>query len=201
MASLARGTRPVRASPLSVKQALACTPDTKDRFFTQCKKQYSVLLVQQKGADLGARMKNLFCWAFSRGFQRVVMIGSDAPTIPASFIKEAFSKLKTMPIVLGPAMDGGYYLIGRNARRACCPDYGAKLPFPDIFSDIRWGSHTVLSETITRLSRHHLLPFWYDVDYQEDIDFLRRHLSILTKRKGVLPIETLKFINKMKSRK
>ncbi len=152
---------------LSVTRALACTPDIKDRFFAQCAKNHSLLLLKQEGGDLGERMQNGFRWGFSQGFQRVVIIGSDSPTLPVSFIKEAFNRLKTMPIVLGPAIDGGYYLIG------------LKMPIPNIFNNIKWGANTVLSETIARLSQYDLLPFWYDVDYPEDLDFLRKHISIL----------------------
>ena len=166
-------------SSLSVQRALACAPDKKDRFFLKCEKEHSVLLVKQTGSDLGERMQNGFFWGFSRGFQRIVIIGSDAPTIPISFIQEAFRQLKTMPIVLGPAIDGGYYLIG------------ATLPLPDIFKNIKWGTHAVLSDTIIRLNRYYLLPFWYDVDYPKDITFLRQHIPLLTKQGGALPIKTL----------
>lgn len=185
---------------LSVKRVLAYTPDIKDRshpsqgqralrgshpFFSKCEKECSVLLIKQEGADLGERMKNGFHWGFSHGFQRIVIIGSDSPTIPASFIKEAFNRLKTVPIVLGPALDGGYYLIGVSGH------------VPDIFNNIKWGSDTVLSDTLMRLSRYALLPFWYDVDYQEDIDFLIKHLSLLTTKRRRFPINTLKLIKRL----
>ena len=169
---------------LCLNRALACTPDTKGGFFAQCEKEHSVLLLNQEGDNLGERMQNGFRWAFSCGFERVVIIGSDAPTLPASFIQEAFNKLKTMRIVLGPAIDGGYYLIGANGH------------VPDIFSNIKWGSDTVFADTITQLHQYHLLPFWYDVDYPEDIVFLRRHIFILKKQGRRLPIETIKVMNK-----
>jgi hypothetical protein len=169
-------------APLSVTRALACTPEIKDHFFMQCEKKHSVLLIKQEGPDLGERMKNAFCWAFSRGFQRVVIIGSDTPTLPTSFIKQAFIRLRTVPIVLGPAIDGGYYLIG------------AKWPVPDIFNNIKWGSNTVLSDTIMRLKIYHLLPFWYDIDYPKDVYFLIKHLSWLTTQRDHLAIETLKLL-------
>ena len=167
---------------LSVTRALACTPNTEDQFFGKCAKEHAVLLVRQDGDDLGERMKNGFYWAFSQGFQRVVIIGSDAPTLPISFIKEAFNQIKTMPIVLGPAIDGGYYLIG------------TKWPLPDIFTHIRWGSNTVLSDTIARLRRYHLLPFWYDIDYPKDMVFLMWHIALLAKQRGVIPVETVSFL-------
>jgi hypothetical protein len=159
------------ASIHTVARVIACTPDTKDRFFAACEREHSISLIAQEGDDLGDRMKRGFCWGFLKGFQRVVIIGSDAPTLPASFIQEAFNQLKTIPIVLGPALDGGYYLIG------------ARMPLPDIFTNIKWGTNTVFKDTVARLKQFYLLPFWYDVDYPEDVTFLQKHIDLIAKRR------------------
>ena len=164
---------------LFAKRVLFCAPNKNDPFLLQCKKDYKVSLINQEGDDLGARMRNAFCWGFSKGFQKIVIIGSDSPTLPKSFIQEAFHQLGSLPIVLGPALDGGYYLIGMTP------------PIPNIFSNISWGSNHVFSETQKRLSRFYLLPYWYDVDYPKDMAFLKRHITLIKKRGADFPIETL----------
>ena len=166
------------SASLPTQRALACTPDITDPFFTRCQKEHATLLVQQEGDTLGDRMKNAFQWAFSLGFTKVIIIGSDSPTLPPSFLEEAFKQLHTVPIVLGPATDGGYYLIG------------ARPPLPDIFSGIPWGASTVFLETIRRLRRFHLLPFWYDVDRPDDLAFLKEHLAYLRRKKLPFAQET-----------
>jgi rSAM/selenodomain-associated transferase 1 len=167
---------------LPVKRVLSCAPDQEDPFFLKCKKDHSLSLIKQEGADLGERMANVLGWGFLQGFQRIVIIGSDSPTLPASFIKEAFRMLRSEPVVLGPALDGGYYLIGMAP------------PIPNIFSHIKWGTHTVLSETKKRLNRFYLLPYWYDVDTPKDLAFLKRHIALLKQRGQIFPVETFKII-------
>jgi len=168
---------------LQVKRAIACTPDIDDPFFNYCKQQEKLLLIKQKGRSLGQRMKYGFQWGFSFGFQKVVLIGSDSPILPSEFIQEAFDRLNTMPIVLGPATDGGYYLIG------------ATPPLPhNLFHRIKWGTPTVLIETMKRLRHFHLLPFWYDVDRPFDLEFLREHINILKRKKTSFPKETWKIL-------
>lgn len=176
---------------LPVKRAIACMPDIHDPFFTRCEKEHATLLIRQEGADLGERMKNAFCWGFSLGFKRVVLIGSDSPTLPIPFIEEAFTQLATVPIVLGPAIDGGYYLIGEAPRK------GKALP--DLFSGIKWGSKTVLLESLRRLHgmAHHLLPFWYDVDRPSDLAFLKEHLYLLKSQRVPFAKATWKVLNKV----
>jgi hypothetical protein len=95
-----------------------------------------------------------------------VLIGTDIPDITAAVIEEAFVSLKNHDAVIGPAPDGGYYLIGFNATTR----YAA------VFRDIAWGSHTVFDETIKILRAQgfgvHILPLWRDIDRPEDLRFL-----------------------------
>ena len=173
------------SAKLPVQQALACTPQADDPIFSRYKQKKGTFLIQQKGRHLGERMKHAFQWSFSLGFKKVVLIGSDSPTLPATFIQEAFDRLKTVPIVLGPATDGGYYLIG------------ARPPLPlKLFHRIKWGTQTVLIETIKRLRHFHLLPFWYDVDRPCDLAFLREHLALLRRERTPFPKETWKILKK-----
>ncbi len=117
--------------------------------------------IPQTGKDLGERMLNAFKWLFKKGYKKVIMIGSDSPDIPLFYIQEAFLRLNTSELVIGPAEDGGYYLIG------------LRKPIDSLFKDIRWGSSEVLTDTIKIAERkrisYSLLPQWYDIDDMENL--------------------------------
>lgn len=117
----------------------------------------------QKGAHLGQRLEHAFTSAFSNGAAHVIAIGSDSPTLPAQHVAEARAKLRTHDLVLGPAEDGGYYLIGLNQVQS------------PLFQDIPWSSDSVLESTVAAANRLELSCFllekWYDVD---DLTTLRR---------------------------
>ena len=100
--------------------------------------------IPQKGQDLGERMENGFLAAFAEGFQRVVLIGSDIPDLPGAILEEAISSLALKDAVLGPALDGGYYLIGFNSGRFLA----------EAFRGIDWGTPAVFHRTMTLLNRH-----------------------------------------------
>ena len=114
----------------------------------------------QFGEDLGAKMKNSFYDAFENNYRKVVLIGSDIYDLESYHINEAFKKLETNDVVMGPALDGGYYLIG------------LKKMHPKIFDNKRWGSSTVRKDTLKNLEKVdvHLLPVLNDVDVIEDIE-------------------------------
>ncbi|MBN2179786.1 MAG: TIGR04283 family arsenosugar biosynthesis glycosyltransferase [Deltaproteobacteria bacterium] len=126
--------------------------------------------IPQEGSDLGERMKNAFIRCFSKGFESAVIIGSDIPDLPAEILKEALDALGKNDVSIGPAEDGGYYLIGFR-----------KATFtPDVFEGISWGTDTVFKETLKALHAKnrtaHILPQWNDIDTPEDIDgFLERN--------------------------
>ncbi|MBC2837819.1 TIGR04282 family arsenosugar biosynthesis glycosyltransferase [Robiginitalea sp. SC105] len=113
----------------------------------------------QEGPDLGVRMERAFDAAFREGYQRVVLIGSDLYDLSSADLAIAFKSLKKHPAVIGPATDGGYYLIGLTA------------PVPGLFRDKAWGTDTVCSDTLADLEGMEpaLLPPRNDVDYYEDI--------------------------------
>jgi len=171
---------------LSLRRAVACLPDADHPFFVQCGKERPLLFWNQKGADLGERMKNAFDWGFSGGFQKVLLIGCDTPTLPADLISEAVARLDSSPLVLGPSVDGGYYLIG------------GRPPIPSLFDGVDWGSNTVLTETLEKVTRQqvgcHLLPFWYDIDRPEDLAFLKAHLALLKEEGSIAAKETRQVI-------
>jgi hypothetical protein len=127
------------------------------------------MLIPQASGDLGQRMSLFFEEAFSRGANRVVLIGSDSPTIPREFVERAFTLLEEHDVVLGPTDDGGYYLVGARKRT------------PAIFEEVSWSTPSVWEQTIARLQAFGLtyaqLPQWYDVDEAADLERLRAELS------------------------
>jgi hypothetical protein len=115
----------------------------------------------QAEGDLGKRMDSAIKNALVTEMKRVVTIGIDCPDINQSILNQAFSALKQKDLVLGPAADGGYYLIGVNRL------------IPELFKNINWGTETVLAETQTIANRLNLtveyLPILRDVDRPEDL--------------------------------
>lgn len=129
--------------------------------------QSGVKVIGQEGADLGERMANVFSAKFNEGYEKVVVIGSDSPTMPAAYIEQALNTARDL--VLGPSTDGGYYLIGMKEK------------VTDVFQGIHWGTEKVLAATLDKVNAASvsvdLLPPWYDVDHPEDLDFLKAHLG------------------------
>jgi rSAM/selenodomain-associated transferase 1 len=114
----------------------------------------------QVGQDLGERMKNAFAENFELGIEKVILIGTDCPSLEGKHIIQAFEALDQSDLVLGPAKDGGYYLIGMK-RRA---DF--------LFEGITWSSELVLSQTLALAAEQglqtSLLPVLEDIDTLED---------------------------------
>lgn len=114
--------------------------------------------LQSKG-DLGVRMQLAFEQAFEEN-QKVVIIGSDCASLTAELVEEAFNKLDNSDFVIGPALDGGYYLLGMRSFE------------PMVFEDIEWSTDQVLRETVAHIQSLHktytLLPPLSDIDFAED---------------------------------
>jgi hypothetical protein len=125
----------------------------------------------QAPGDLGARLSVFFEGAFRLQARRVVVVGSDSPTLPLEIVEDAFEELARTDVTLGPAADGGYYLVG------------ARLFLPELFRGISWGTELVLRQTrevLDRLGhRYRLLPPWYDVDLPKDLERLREEIGFL----------------------
>ena len=119
--------------------------------------------VEQGEGELGQKMTAAFKHVFNKNAEEVLIIGSDCYDLSQKVIEAAFIALKEADIVIGPAADGGYYLLGM--KKLC----------PDLFKNINWSTDTVLKETIAvcdNLGLHYfLLPVLKDVDRQEDIGF------------------------------
>jgi rSAM/selenodomain-associated transferase 1 len=121
------------------------------------------LYMPQQGVDLGERMKNGFIEAFAMNLKRVVLIGSDIPTLPLEFIEEAFTSLEEKDVVIGPSLDGGYYLIGFKDKKFS----------PRVFKGIPWSKERVFEETMGILEQEgltvHTLKPLRDIDTIEDL--------------------------------
>ncbi|HET7319837.1 MAG TPA: TIGR04282 family arsenosugar biosynthesis glycosyltransferase [Nitrospirota bacterium] len=117
----------------------------------------------QTGDDLGERMEQAFVRVFTEGFREAVLIGSDIPGLSAGIVREAFASLSEHGAVIGPANDGGYYLIG----------FTRGAFWPEIFHSMPWSTPAVFGETLGRLAsasrRVHVLPECIDVDTSEDL--------------------------------
>ncbi len=115
----------------------------------------------QKGDDLGLKMLNAFKEGFNAGYENIAIIGSDILELTSDQINHAFNALKSTNVVIGPAVDGGYYLLGLS-----------KLIEP-LFKNKAWGTETVLKSTVSNLAEmnqsYKLLSELNDIDYVSDI--------------------------------
>ncbi len=161
-----------RLAVVPAHRFIVYTPDDAALAFASLAEDRFSLLPQGSG-HLGDRLARFF--AAHDGLP-VVVLGSDSPTLPAALVEAAFGQLEHADVVLGPATDGGYYLLG-------CRRY-----YPSLFSGIDWGGCRVLAQTIERLGEASLtlLPPWYDVDSLEDWQMLRGHVAAL-RRAGIDP--------------
>lgn len=122
----------------------------------------SDIIYQPQGeGDLGARMARSLAVAFQEGIDRVVIIGTDCPNLNANLIAKAFHHLDSHDLVLGPALDGGYYLIGVN------------YLIPELFIGIKWGTSEVFQQAVDIANKLDVsvayLPQLADVDRPEDL--------------------------------
>jgi len=147
-----------RAEGIVDSVTLCCTPTT-SAFFGECAARFDVALDVQRGNDLGARMQNALNDALAQG-RSALLMGSDCPALNGHYLAAGANALATHDVVIGPAEDGGYVLIGL-ARMLDC------------FSAIAWSSASVLAETRQRLAELGAswaeLPTLWDVDTPADL--------------------------------
>ena len=128
-------------------------------------------LSPQQGDDLGARMASAFGAMRRAGYKNIILIGGDLAPVPRDYFAAAFMFLESPDrrVVLGPSLDGGYYLIGANQ------------PIDELFHGMTWSHEQVLAQTQARLitlnMRYFLLPTWFDVDTPADIDRLESQIA------------------------
>ncbi len=115
----------------------------------------------QEGENLGERMQDAFQKTFESGHQKVVIIGSDCASLTTEIVQDAFIELDHHDVVIGPALDGGYYLLGMLAMYA------------DLFEDKSWSTSSVLQSTVKQIEKmnlsYHLLPTLNDIDTEADL--------------------------------
>ena len=115
----------------------------------------------QEGNDLGEKMYNAFNKVIDRGSTKTIIVGTDIPDISSDIIQKAFQALNNSDVVIGPAMDGGYYLLGM------------KRLYKSFFTGIEWSNHTVLKKTLEKINSlnlsYSMLPELIDIDTEEDL--------------------------------
>jgi rSAM/selenodomain-associated transferase 1 len=118
----------------------------------------------QNGKDLGERMHNSFKELFAEGYKKICIIGSDCYELTQEILTEGFKKLNTVENVIGPATDGGYYLLGMQS------------PLKNLFTNIIWSSESVFTETKNKILENnyslYVLQTLTDVDEEKDIKFI-----------------------------
>jgi len=157
-----------RFEELAERRVLCFTPSVRREAFAALAGA-TWQLWPQPGGDLGQRMAAFFDWAFAGGASRVVLIGSDSPTLPREFVERAFDALAHHDVVLGPTTDGGYYLVGASR----CVEA--------LFQDVPWSTPDVWAHTVARLEAADIayaeLRTWYDVDAWDDLLRLSNELA------------------------
>ncbi len=153
-----------RGAPVAFDRHLCCAPSADHVYFKILGARHGVGLDTQTGEDLGARMRRAFETFFARGYRRVLIVGTDIPTLSPRLLNEAVAQLDDHDLVLGPALDGGYYLIGLTR------------PVPELFRDVPWSTSDVLPVT-QRIAaglnlRVALLAPQRDIDRLEDLQAL-----------------------------
>ena len=174
-------------SVAEVDRFIGIASDPQTSYFEDVSRSHSVQLFVQEGDNLGERMRRAFEDRFKEGYERVVIIGADSPTLPTAYIEQALQSQKE--VVIGPSTDGGYYLIGMLGK------------VTDVFEGVSWGTDQVLSETLKVLkdqrAEAELLPVWYDVDLPEDLRFLKTHLEWMVHSGLQENKATLEFLNQL----
>ena len=134
------------------------------------------IYIPQMGVGLGERLASATQWAAEHGYTKILIVGSDSPTLPISYISEAITLLDSKDTVIGPSTDGGYYLVAFSAA-------ALTTTVPLVFEEIAWSTTDVFQQTVTRIhsakATFGLLPPWYDVDTAEDLAFLHAHITAM----------------------
>jgi uncharacterized protein len=155
-ARLARRTLRLAAETAPGAVQLWCAPDTSHPFFAECARAFGVRLCSQTGADLGERMAHALAVSVSE-HRLPILVGTDCPDYTREYFLLAFESLEAgYDVVLGPARDGGYALVGLT--RA----------LPELFRGVAWGGADVMAQTRVRLNASG--THWFELEPVRDLD-------------------------------
>lgn len=147
---------------------VAYTPHDRVNFFKGIRPA-GFTLMPQTGGHLGERLANVSGYLFEHGYEKVVILDSDSPNLPTGYIYDSMRCLDKTDAVIGPCLDGGYYLIGLSTH------------MPELFQDIPWSTPRVTELTMEKAVNMgisvSLIDEWYDVDTVEDLIRLKRDLE------------------------
>ena len=153
-----------------VERAIVYLPEDTEAYFAGLAPDFT--LRPQQGDDLGTRLDNLLGHALGNGARQAVVMDSDSPTLPATYVADAFAHLEAgADVVFGPCDDGGYYLVGLSR------------PQPRLLREVEMSTPRVLADSLAIAQelglRVALLPTWYDVDTAAELERLRQELRHL----------------------
>jgi rSAM/selenodomain-associated transferase 1 len=142
-------------------------PAQSSPYFRRLAQRFGAELIGQGKGHLGQRMARVLGrYSESAG---AILMGTDTPSLPLSFIRESIEDLREAPVVIAPALDGGYYLVG------------VRGPLPDIFGALNWGGAAVMKQTLQRLRSQRIAyrmgRWWYDIDRAADLALLAADLE------------------------
>jgi uncharacterized protein len=161
-----------RFSHLSVESRILCYAPRGARKSVELLGSRHWRLIQQQGQTRGQVLANLFENGFRLGRQRIVILTTDCPTVPDSFVIEAFDRLLIDDVVLGPTTDGGVYLVGMSLER------------PELFLGFDWEAPGVFDALVDRAEAFGLImglmPHWYEVSDRSGLDRLASHIRALS---------------------
>ena len=164
-------------SEISCPKVISCHPDRPASDYQQWLGHEYAYIVQ-RGNDLGLIMRDSFEQAFDLGFSRVILLGSDIPHLPGDYVEKAINKFEGNDLVIGPALDGGYYLLGINKK-----SFNYK-----IFKEIPWSTSKVFALTLRVIADNNLtrfiLPCLRDIDTLDDFNAIRNDLSMAVEKSG-----------------
>jgi len=166
--SFLRDTLDLMRQVPGVQPVIAYSPPAGRAYFAQLAPDFELVL--QTGPDLGARLDNVLNHYLSLGYERVVMMDSDSPTLPVAYLEAAFDELVgDVDVTLGPCDDGGYYLIG------------LRRPAPPLFRAVQMSTPNVVADTLAVAAAEglqvKLLPAWYDIDDAISLERLAAELA------------------------
>ena len=163
---------------------IAYTPPKSQRALENLIGEHAIYIPQAEG-DLDERLISAAQWACNQNYTKCLLVGSDSPNLPIQYVKDALELLGERDVVIGPSVDGGYYLIGFSTR-------GTALAIPAIFEGIAWSTSVVFRQTLEKIqlveARLGLLPPWYDVDTPAELKLLSDHLFGMRLAKEPIPV-------------